>query len=196
MLSFFYLVSHTYSISFKGWNQMKIFPATCSFKWIFNLSKQYHIFKARYLNIFELKWIFLILICFLCFQIFERYSSTIVTVINGIFDASVSLTAIPLLAYHNGVSLEIIGYSFLAILGVYWLRTIFLSPKMNIPVGSDAEDYNLSQVWPIESIRSRPKILNEYLRWGQFWWTIMVLLSNKFGHKIYRKSFWSRNICI
>ena len=81
---------------------------------------------------------------FLCFQIFERYSSTIVTVINGIFDASVSLTAIPLLAYHNGVSLEIIGYSFLAILGVYWLRTIFLSPKMNIPVGSDAEDYNLS----------------------------------------------------
>ena len=83
---------------------------------------------------------------FLSFQISERYSSTIVTVINGIFDASVSMTAIPLLAYHNGVSLEIIGYSFLAIVGVYWLRTILLSPRMHIPVGSDAEDYNLSSV--------------------------------------------------
>ena len=72
------------------------------------------------------------------------------------------MTAIPLLAYENGISLQIIGYSFFAILLLYWLRTIFLTPKQNIPVGAELEEYNLSEVSEILIL----KILSYHPAWG------------------------------
>jgi len=66
-------------------------------------------------------------------RLFPKYKGTIVTIVNGIYDTSVSVTFLPLYAYTNGWSFNSIVLAFGLILVFFSVRTFMVLPARNIP---------------------------------------------------------------
>jgi len=79
-------------------------------------------------------------------KLLPKYSPILITLINGIYDASMAMVSIPVKLYES-------GFSYASVISIYFgsavfflLRSIFLLPMKNLPV--DIEQYSLHKNTP------------------------------------------------
>jgi len=79
-------------------------------------------------------------------KLLPKYSPILITLINGIYDASMAMVSVPVKLYES-------GFSYASVISIYFgsavfflLRSIFLLPMKNLPV--DISDYSLHKNTP------------------------------------------------
>jgi len=79
-------------------------------------------------------------------KLLPKYSPILITLINGIYDASMAMVTVPVKLYES-------GFSYMSVISIYFgsavfflLRSIFLLPMKNLPV--DVENYSLQKNTP------------------------------------------------
>jgi len=79
-------------------------------------------------------------------KLIPKYSPILITLVNGIFDASMAMVSVPVKLYES-------GFNYVSVVSIYFgsavfflLRSIFLLPKENLPV--NIENYSLHKNTP------------------------------------------------